>query len=72
MAEGPDNLVLVLLRRIDERLDRIEFDVHEIKVRMTAVEEGLNSLNRRVDRLEDRMLRIEKRLELVGPAGFSE
>ena len=57
---------------MDERLERIEFDVHEIKIRMTSVEEGLNSLNRRVDRLEDRVLRIEKRLDIFSPVGFAE
>jgi archaellum component FlaC len=78
MAEEPDNLVLVMLRRmderiddrfnrIDERLDRIEFDVHDLKVRTTGVEEGLAGVNRRLDRLEDSASRIERRLNLVEP-----
>src|SRR5665213_1725193 len=57
----PDNIVLVMLRRIDEklnrideRLDRIEFDVHEIKIRVSSLEERMSSLDRRMDRLEDR------------------
>ena len=66
MADEPDNLVLVMLRRIDEKVDRMAFDIHEIKVRMTSLEERMSSLDRRMDRLEDRVDRIERRLDLVG------
>jgi hypothetical protein len=66
MADDPDNLVLVMLRRIDEKIDGIAFDVHELKVRMTSLEERMSSLDRRMDRLEDRVDRIERRLDLVG------
>lgn len=62
---GPDNLVLRYLRRIDDKLDRVIDDVRELKVRMTAVEENLASLNRRFDRLEVRVDRIERRLDLI-------
>ena len=40
MAE-PDNIVLVYLRRIDEKVDRVIDDVRDLKVRMTEVEERL-------------------------------
>ncbi len=66
MADEPDNIVLVMLRRIDEKIDRMAFDVHELKVRMTSLEERMSSLDRRMDRLEDRVDRIERRLDLVG------
>ena len=66
MADEPDNIVLIMLRRIDEKLDRVAFDVHEMKVRMTSLEERMSSLDRRMDRLEDRVDRIERRLDLVG------
>ena len=72
MADEPDNIVLVLLRRIDQRVDQIAFDVHELKVRMTSLEERMSSLDRRMDRMEDRMGRVERRLDLVSPAGFAE
>jgi len=64
MAE-PDNIVLVYLRRMDEKLDRLSDDVQDVKVRMTHVEEGLAGVNRRLDRIESRVDRIERRLDLV-------
>jgi predicted nuclease with TOPRIM domain len=68
MADEPENLVLRYLRRIDDKLDRLVDDVRELKIRMTAVEENLASLNRRFDRLEVRVDRIERRLELTETA----
>jgi hypothetical protein len=47
MADDPDNIVLVMLPRIDEKLDR------------------LRGINRRLDRLEIRVERSERRLDLV-------
>lgn len=41
MAEQPSDLVLVYLRRIDEKVDRLIDDVRELKGRMAAVEENL-------------------------------
>ena len=78
MAEEPDNLVPVMLRRmdermndrfnrVDERLDRIEFDAHDLKVRTTGGEEGLAGVNGRLNRFEDSVSRIERRLNLVEP-----
>ena len=68
MADESENLVLRYLRRIDDKLDRVVDDVRELKIRMTAVEENLASLNRRFDRLEARVDRIERRLELTETA----
>ena len=65
MADEPDNLVLQYLRRIDAKLDGAIEDLKDLKVRMTAVEEGLMLLNRRMDRFEQRLDRIERRLELT-------
>lgn len=65
MAEEPDNLILRYLRRVDEKMDRLVDDIHDIKVRLTAVEEGLVGIQRRIDRMESRLDRIERRLELV-------
>ena len=65
MADEPDNVVLLLLRRIDQRTERIADDVHDPKVRMTHVEEGLAGVNRRMDRFEQRVERIERRFDLV-------
>ena len=65
MADEPENLVLTMLRRIDAKIDRIADDVPGLKVRQTATEEALAGVNRRLDRLDVRVKRIEKRLELV-------
>ncbi len=62
---GPDNIVLQYLRRLDEKVDRLIDDVHDLKVRMTTFEESLAGTNRRLDRLEMRVERIERRLDLV-------
>ena len=65
MADEPDNLVPVYLRRIDEKLDRLADDVRDLKVRVTALEESVVGVQRRMDRLEARIDRIEKRLDLT-------
>ena len=65
MTGEPDNLVLVYLRRIDEKVDRLRDDVQDMKVRMTSLEEGVVGVQRRIDRLEMRVERIERRLDLV-------
>ena len=65
MADEPDNIVLAILRKLDQRTERMAEDLHDLKVRVTAVEEGLAGVNRRLDRLEGRIERIEKRLELT-------
>ncbi len=64
MADEPDNIVLAILRKIDQRTERMAEDLHDLKVRVTAVDEGLAGANRRLDRLEIRVERIEQRLEL--------
>ena len=65
MADEPDNIVLALLRKIDQRTERMADDLQDLKVRVTAMEEGLAGVNRRLDRLEIRVDRIERRLELT-------
>jgi archaellum component FlaC len=64
MADQPDNIVLALLRKIDQRTERMAEDLQDLKTRVTSVEEGLAGVNRRLDRLEFRVERIDKRLEL--------
>jgi hypothetical protein len=65
MADQPDSIVLAILRKIDPRTERMAEDIHDLKTHMTSVEEGLAGVNRRLDRLEVRVERIEKRLELT-------
>ncbi len=68
MADEPDNIVLSILRKIDQRTERMAVDLQDLKIRVTSVEEGLAGVNRRLDRLEHRVERIEKRLELSDAA----
>ena len=65
MADDPDQVVLILLGRIDERTQRMADDITDLKVRMTAVEEALAGVNRRIHRIEQRIERIERRLDLA-------
>ncbi|MEF2551251.1 hypothetical protein VQ042_07715 [Aurantimonas sp. A2-1-M11] len=65
MSDGPDNLVLAMLRRMDGKLDRGLEELHDIKVRQTAVEENMAGVHRRIDRLDERFQRVERRLELT-------
>jgi len=60
MTSQPDNLMLVYLRRIDEKVDRLSDEG-----RMAAVEENLAGVHRRIDRVELRIERIERRLDLA-------
>jgi septal ring factor EnvC (AmiA/AmiB activator) len=64
MGDGPDNIVLAILRKIDQRTERMADDLQDLKVRVTSVEEGLAGVNRRLDRVEMRLDVIERRLEL--------
>lgn len=72
MADDTDNLVLEHLRHIRRAVDRIEFDVGELKTRVSSLEAGLATVqvqlaghSARFDRLEERVSRIERRLELT-------
>ena len=60
----PNNVALVYLRRIDEKVDRVIEDVRDIKFRVTNLEEGQAGILR-LDRVNARLDRIERRLDLV-------
>lgn len=64
MVDGSDSLILRLLRKLDERGARMEEDICEIKGRLGNLESGYASLSNRLDRLDERAVRIERRLEL--------
>jgi len=82
MSEVPDNIVLVYLREIDAKVDRLTDDVQDLKHRVTSLEgevAGLRSetarirgdlaaMSLRIDRIETRLDRIERRLDLVAAA----
>src|SRR5258708_19521012 len=64
MADQPDSILPQYMRRFDEKLDRVIDEILDFKVRLTAVEEGLAGVNRRLDRLGLPVERIERRLDL--------
>jgi hypothetical protein len=72
MGDGPDNLILVYLRRIDEKIDRLTSVVVDLGGRVTSLETKLALLHgdfagqsERIDRIELRLDRIERRLDIV-------
>lgn len=68
MSDQPDNLVLVFLRRLDSKLDKLAEDMTEVKQRLGQLEGQYASISRRVDSLDFRLERVERRLDIV-PAG---
>ena len=75
MSDAPENLTLVFLRRLDAKIDRMTEDMREVKQRLTGVEIVVGNLAatelshyamtaERVDRLSQRIERIESRLDL--------
>ncbi len=73
MAEPVTNdLIYSVLQKMQSDMSELKFDVRDLKVRMTMVEEHLGStiiaisgVNSRLDRLTDRVARIEQRLDLT-------
>lgn len=77
MSDQPESIILIDLRRIDAKVDRLAEDVQELKAGMTLVEQQISNLaathashtailSSRLDRVEARLDRIERRLDLVG------
>jgi hypothetical protein len=64
MMPEPDNVVVVYLRRIDEKADRVIDDVRDIKFRVTTLTKG-KLVSNAEDLVEARLDRIERRLDLV-------
>jgi hypothetical protein len=75
MPDEPENLTLRYLRSIDTRLDGVAHDVHELKVTQAAIMEALATSQKflaaqaaHMLRVDEKLDRIEKRLNLVDPA----
>lgn len=80
MVDNVENLVLEHLRHIRARVDQIADDITDIKHRMSSLESSMVSVKREVahgdetdarqqvslDKLVERIQRIENRLELTG------
>jgi phage shock protein A len=76
MSDQPTELILVMLRRLDQKVDRLVDDVQDLKHRMTMVEQQVANLaateaghyasvSARLDRVEQRLDRLERRLDIV-------
>ncbi len=61
----PDQLILRLLRSIDQKVDGLRDDMSEVKTRIGILEQQYASLSNRIDRIEHRLDRIERRLEIA-------
>ena len=68
MSDQPENLMLIYLRRLDGKMDKLIDDMLEVKQRLGHLEGQYASISRRVDSLDIRLERVERRLEIV-PAG---
>lgn len=72
MSDEPDSTILRYLRRIDERLDRVDEGIRNLNAGVGSVEERVAGLRKdfvrlevRVDQMDDCMKRMERRLDLT-------
>ena len=79
MPDDPENLILVYLRRMDSKLDRLADELGDVKLRLQALESGFLEVRRdvvslhadlvridhRLDRVEERLARVERRFDLA-------
>lgn len=65
MADETVNLTHEYLRRMDAKLDRLIEDMHDMRVRLTSLEENYGATSRRLDRIERDISHIIKRLDPV-------
>ncbi|MGD0105597.1 MAG: hypothetical protein ABSC06_16370 [Rhodopila sp.] len=72
MSDAPDNIILVYLRRMDGKLDRLVENIADLGRRVTSLETKVALLHgdfaaqsERIDRVELRLERIERRLDIV-------
>jgi len=60
-----ENLVLEHLRHIRAGVDDLRMDMREVKNRLGILEAQYASLSGRVDRIAERIERVERRLDLA-------
>ena len=72
MAAEAESIALDHLKRIQGRLTSIEVDLGDLKARMSSMEQYqgqvltlLGGMNQGMDRFDERLARIERRLDLV-------
>ena len=80
MTDNVENVILENLRHIRGRVDRIAEDMTDVKLRLSGIDSAMVLVKREVtygdetdarqqlslDRLADRIERIERRLDLIG------
>jgi hypothetical protein len=72
MADEPVNLILEFVRRIDRRLENVETVAVDIRARLhplgeqvALMRQDIVRIDHRMDRFDEHLQRIEKRLELT-------
>ncbi|MBI1775472.1 MAG: hypothetical protein HYR63_09005 [Proteobacteria bacterium] len=65
MTGETENIVLEHLRHIRSTVDRLADDMREVKERLGILEHQYASISTRLDRMDERVTRIESRLGLV-------
>ena len=65
MDQDVANIMLEHLKHLRKGQDAMREDIHDLKVRTSAIEQGIGVIHNRIDRVEVRLERIEKRLDLV-------
>jgi hypothetical protein len=62
--DQPDSLILRMLRAADIRSERILREVQALKAHSVAIEDGLVALRKDIQNLDERVSRLETRLEI--------
>ena len=68
MSDQPENILLVYLRRIDQKVDHLGQDMIEVKERLGFLEQQYSSISRRIDRVGGDVEFIKRRPDLVDTA----
>lgn len=68
MSDEPESLVLLRLREIRDMVGRVLEDTADLKLRVGMLEAGYASMSLRIDRIDNRLERVERRLRLLDPA----
>ncbi|WP_085340265.1 hypothetical protein [Aquidulcibacter paucihalophilus] len=71
MTDNVESLILEHLRHIRSKMDAVSLDMSDIKSRVSSLEETqgqllgmIGGLGKRMDRFDERLGRIERRLDL--------
>ncbi|MDX3901856.1 MAG: hypothetical protein QHC40_15285 [Sphingobium sp.] len=72
MSDNVEHLLLEHFRRLNQRMDKKDMEDLDTKMRLTSIDEHLAGvkmsvagINSRFDRLEERVGRVERRLDLT-------